>query len=115
MSASAELPFVAAPPGTLELVTRSAERAARHWGFSQPQLVRMGMNGIFAAGDGVLLRVSRPTAPAQHAISLAAALTRLGLRVPSYVRDHPFVTDEHAVFAIASIEESGPVDWRAVG
>jgi aminoglycoside phosphotransferase (APT) family kinase protein len=97
------------------LVTRSAERAARHWGFGEPQLLRMGMNGIFEAGDGVLLRVSRPTAPAQHAITLAGALTRLGLRVPSYVRDEPFVSDEHAVFAVASIEESGPADWRAVG
>jgi aminoglycoside phosphotransferase (APT) family kinase protein len=97
------------------MVTRSAERAARHWGLGEPQLLRMGMNGIFVAGDGVLLRVSRPTAPAQHAISLAGALTRLGLRVPSYVRDEPFLTDEHAVFAVASIEESGPVDWRAVG
>jgi aminoglycoside phosphotransferase (APT) family kinase protein len=75
----------------------------------------MGMNGIFETGDGVLLRVSRPTAPAQHAISLAGALTRLGLRVPLYVRDEPFVTDEHAVFAVAAIEESGPVDWRSVG
>jgi Ser/Thr protein kinase RdoA (MazF antagonist) len=75
----------------------------------------MGMNGIFVAGDEVLLRVSRPTAPAQHAISLARALSRLGLRVPAYVRDEPFVTDEHSVFAVAAIEESGPVDWRSVG
>ena len=47
MSASAELPFVAAPPGTLDSVTSSAERAAEHWGFDYPQLLRLGMNAIF--------------------------------------------------------------------
>ena len=64
--------------------------------------MRMGMNGIFAAGDGVLLRVSRPTAPAQHAIRLAGVLTLPGLRVPTYLRDEPFVSDEHAVFAVGA-------------
>jgi Phosphotransferase enzyme family len=115
VSASADLPFVAAPPGTVESVTHSAERAARHWGFAEPRLLRMGMNGIFNAGDGVLLRVSHPSAPPEHAIMLAAALTRHGLRVPAYVRDEAFVTDEHAVFAVGAIEERGSVDWHAVG
>jgi Ser/Thr protein kinase RdoA (MazF antagonist) len=78
-------------------------------------LMRMGMNGIFAAGDGVLLRVSRPSAPAQQAIWLAYELTALGLRVPTYVRDEPFIVEDHAVFAIQAIEDSGPVDWRSVG
>ncbi|MEP7113094.1 MAG: aminoglycoside phosphotransferase family protein [Ilumatobacteraceae bacterium] len=115
VSPSAELPFVAAPPGALEGVTRSAEQAAAHWGFAAPQLLRMGMNGIFRAGDGVLLRVGRPSAPAQHAIALADALTQSGIRVPAYLRDEPFLSDEHAVFAIAAIEETGPIDWKAVG
>ena len=105
MSASAELPFVAAPPGTLESLTRSAELAARHWGFAEPHLLRLGMNGIFAAGDGVLLRVSRPTAPATQAIWLASVLTRLGLRVPTYLRDEPVLHEDHAVFAIGVVEE----------
>lgn len=115
MSASAELPFVATPPGTLEAVTRSAERAAANWGLAEPHLLRMGMNGIFAAGDEVLLRVSRPSAPAQHAISLATALTRVGIRVPTYLRDEAFHSEGHAVFAIGAIVETGPVDWTAVG
>ena len=115
MSASAELPFVAAPPGTLESLTRSAGQAARHWGFAEPRLLRLGMNGIFTAGDGVLLRVSCPTAPASQAIWLASVLGRLGLRVPRYLRDEPVVNEDHAVFAIGVVEESGPVDWRAVG
>jgi Ser/Thr protein kinase RdoA (MazF antagonist) len=75
----------------------------------------MGMNGIFAAGDGVLLRVGRPTAPAAQAIWLADVLTRVGLRVPQYLRQDPFLTDDHAVFAIGAIDAVGPVDWAAVG
>ena len=115
MSASAELPFVAAPPGTLESVTRSARLAAAHWGFGEPQLLRMGMNGIFTVGEGVLLRVSRPSASAERAIALGHALTRLGLRVAAYVRDEAFVCGDHAVFAIASVEQHGSIDWREVG
>ena len=75
----------------------------------------MGMNGIFEAGDGVLLRVSRPTAPPEQAIWLADTLTRCGLRVPVYLHDQPFVIDGHAVFAIAAIAEQGAVDWAGVG
>ncbi|MBK5332278.1 MAG: aminoglycoside phosphotransferase family protein, partial [Ilumatobacteraceae bacterium] len=115
MSASAELPFVAAPPGSLDSVTSSAERAAVHWGFDAPQLLRMGMNAIFTAGDGVLLRVSHPTAEAEEAISLGRVLTRIGLRVPRYLYDEPFVDSEHAVFAIAVIDDIGPIDWESVG
>ena len=73
------------------------------------------MNGIFGAGEGVLLRVSRPTAPPQQAIWLARVLAGLGLRVPAYLRDDPFVTADHAVFAIAAVVEQGPIDWTAVG
>ncbi len=75
----------------------------------------MGMNGIFTVGDGVLLRVTSPTAPPEQAVWLANLLTGFGLRVPVYVRDAPFVTDGHAVFAVAEVIERGPVDWRAVG
>jgi aminoglycoside phosphotransferase (APT) family kinase protein len=76
----------------------------------------MGMNGIFTTADAVLLRVSRPTAPASHAIELGRVLARVGLRVPTYVRDEAFLSDDdHAVFAIAAIEESGSIDWAAVG
>ncbi len=73
------------------------------------------MNGIFAAGDGVLLRVSRPTGPPQSAISLAAVLTNAGLRVPAYVRDEAFIDGDLAVFAVGAIEEAGATDWFAVG
>jgi hypothetical protein len=115
VSASADLPFVAAPPGTLDSVTASAERAADHWGFDSPRLLRMGMNAIFTAGDGVLLRVSNPTADAAEAISLAHVLTRIGLRVPRYLHEEPFTTGGHAVFAIAAIDDVEPIGWEDVG
>lgn len=115
MSTSAELPFVASPPGTPESVTRSAEQAAQHWGFGEPHLLRMGMNGIFSVGDDVLLRVSRPTAPPEQAIWLASVLRAHGLRVPAYVRDEPYRSEEHAVFAIEAVAESGRVDWAGIG
>jgi Phosphotransferase enzyme family len=115
VSASAELPFVAAPPGPLDLVASAAERAARHWGFADPQLLRMGMNGIFTAGDGVLLRVSRPSAPPQQAMTLRRVLVDAGLRVPAFVRDEPFVIGDLAVFAVVAVVGTGPIDWPAVG
>ncbi|MEP7202381.1 MAG: aminoglycoside phosphotransferase family protein [Ilumatobacteraceae bacterium] len=115
MSASPDLPFVAAPPGALDTVTAAAEGAATHWGFEEPHLIRMGMNGIFAAGDNVLLRVGRPTAPPHLAIRLAEVLTHAGLLVPTYVREDPYVSHHHAVFAVRAVNESGPIDWVAVG
>ena len=84
VSSSPELPFVAAPPGTIESVTLSARLAAEHWRYPAPELLRIGMNAIFTAGDGVLLRVGQPTAPAWQAIWLADLLDRRGLRVPRY-------------------------------
>jgi hypothetical protein len=115
VSSSVDLPFVAEPPGTLESVSRSARAAADHWGLGEPQLLRMGMNGIFTTGDGVLLRVSRPSAPPDEAIALARVLTNFGLRVPTYARDAPFSAADHAVFAIEEIIETAPIDWVAVG
>ena len=40
-----------------------------HWGLGSPDLVRIGMNAIFAAGP-VVLRVSRPSAPGEAALEL---------------------------------------------
>lgn len=96
-------------------VTRSAERAAEIWKLSPPRLVRVGMNGIFATDDGVLLRVTKPSAPPAQAIWLAHRLERVGLRVPRYVRDEPLLVDDHAVFAVEMIEVTGQVDWAEVG
>jgi hypothetical protein len=115
VSSSAELPFVAAPPGSVESVTRSAERAAQAWGLSSPRLIRVGMNGIFATDDGVLLRVTTPSAPPEQAIWLAGVVARAGVRVPRYARKEPLIFNDHAVFAVEMVEVAGTVDWTEVG
>jgi hypothetical protein len=115
VSSSAELPFVAVPPGSVEAVTRSAQRAAEVWGLSAPRLIRIGMNGIFATDDGVLLRVTKPSAPAAQAIWLADVVRHAGLRVPRYARDEPLLIGDHAVFAVEMVDVVGSVDWVEVG
>ena len=113
-STFAARPFVIEPPGDVATVTACALVAAEHWGLPTPTLLRLGMNGIFAAGN-VMLRVSRPTAPGENAMRLAELLTDHGVRVPQYVRDDAFSVDGHVVFAIESIATVGAVDWVAVG
>jgi hypothetical protein len=108
-------PFVAQPPGTLDEVTAAANEAARHWGLAAPALLRMGMNGTFAAGDAVVLRVSKPTAPAEQALWLAGELGRHGVRVPAAVRDDVVVHGGLSVVAVERIQPAGEVDWAAVG
>jgi hypothetical protein len=105
---------VALPPGALDVVIDVAGRAAAHWGLPQPDLMRMGANGIFAAGD-VVLRVCRTSAPAEQALWLAAELSSAGVRVPRFVRDEVFADSGLSVFAVERLRESGPVDWPAVG
>ena len=108
-------PFVAGPPGSPVEATVAAARAAEHWGFAAPQLLRMGSNAIFSAGDEVVLRVCRPTAPAEQAIWLATELERCGIRVPRAVRDAPFVVGAMAVLAVEHIVGGAAVDWIEVG
>ena len=76
------------PPGPIDDAARGAapRRPRRLAASTAPELVRVGMNAIFAAGD-VVLRVGRPTAPAEAAIELAAVLAEHGVRVPAPVRD----------------------------
>ncbi|MEZ5252059.1 MAG: hypothetical protein R2713_23490 [Ilumatobacteraceae bacterium] len=45
----ATAPF-AAPVGDLAIATAAASAAAAHWHLAPPQLVRHGMNALFAAG-----------------------------------------------------------------
>ena len=80
-------PFVARPPGSLEEATNAADAAAAHWGLGRPQLLRIGSNAIFAAGEEVILRVFHPSAPADQAIWLAGEMTRRGVRVPHVMRE----------------------------
>ena len=112
---SDELPVVAQPPGAMADVVAAAEAAARHWGLPAPELLRLGMNGTFAAGDEVVLRVSRPSAPAEQALWLATELAAHGVRVPAPARAEAFVRDGLSVVAVAKIHPAGEIDWIAVG
>jgi hypothetical protein len=114
-SSADERPFVAEPPGTLAEVVAAAEQAAAHWGLPSPELIRTGMNGIFAAGEEVVLRVARPSAPGEQAMWLAGELARHGVRVPRPVRTDVVHAGPLAVLAVERIHATGDVDWHEVG
>jgi hypothetical protein len=115
VSSLADLPFVIEPPGDLAVAGRLAHEAAAHWSLPEPQLLRVGMNALFTAGDDVVLRVGRPTADPRAAIWLADELMAHGIRVPRFVRPEPFVAGPSAVFAVRREHSTGAVDWAAVG
>jgi hypothetical protein len=106
-------PFVVQPPG--DGAHHAAVRAAIEWDLPSPVLLRTGMNALFTAGDDVVLRVSRTTAPPDRAIVLARQLTDIGVRVPRFVSDTALVVDGLAVFAMERLHDAGQVDFAAVG
>ena len=76
-------PFVDGPPGVRPTSWAAARRPPITGGCAAPVLLRVGMNGIFTAGD-VVLRVGRVTADPASAIELAdAARLAIGVRVPA--------------------------------
>jgi Ser/Thr protein kinase RdoA (MazF antagonist) len=101
---SSELPFVTA-----------ASSAAAEWGLPAPTLLRLGMNGIFAAGDEVVLRVGRADGSAEGSIRLAGELLAAGIRVPAPRCSLPFRAGGLEVVAVERIHPTSPVDWVAVG
>jgi Ser/Thr protein kinase RdoA (MazF antagonist) len=108
-------PFVDRPPGSVEAATALAARAAKHWELPEPVLVRVFMNAIFWAGD-VVLRVGRPSAPAEAALDLARVLTGHGVRVAAPARDDAVREGELAVTAWERLElVAADPDWRAAG
>jgi len=115
VSSLAERPFVIEPPGDLAAVEQLARRAARAWSLPEPELVRVGMNALFAAGDDVVLRIGRPTADPRAAVWLAEQLIAHGVRVPRFLGHEPMVDGPLAVFAVAREHVVGPTDWAAVG
>ncbi len=73
------------------------------------------MNALFECGDDVMLRVSRPTAPASQALWLAGALEAHGVRVPKRVRPSAIEVHGLTVFAIERVTSAAEIDWREVG
>jgi len=107
---------VEAPPDVVAL-TDAAEHAARSWGLPAPQLIRVGANGVFAAGT-VILRVGVATAPMGTALALAERLSALGIRVARPARsDWLDLPNELAVTAWERIEfdPAGAIDWEQIG
>jgi Ser/Thr protein kinase RdoA (MazF antagonist) len=108
-------PFVDRAPDSVADTAALASRAATHWELPEPTFVRVFMNAIFSAGD-VVLRVSRPTAPAESSLELARLLTSVGVRVPAPARDDAVVEGDLAVTAWERlVPVTGEPDWRAVG
>jgi Ser/Thr protein kinase RdoA (MazF antagonist) len=108
-------PFVDRPPGSVADAAAVATCAAAHWGLPEPALVRVFMNAIFSTGD-VILRVSRPTAPAEAAIQLARLLESVGVRVPAPAREDAVHAGDLAVTAWERLVPiAADPDWRAVG
>ena len=115
MTAEEDRPFVAQGPGTPEETAVAASAAARRWGLPAPELLRVGMNALYTAGD-VVLRVARPSAPAAAAIELAAVLDAAGVAVPPPAFDEVVTIGEQSVTAWRRLQPVGSAaDWRAVG
>jgi Ser/Thr protein kinase RdoA (MazF antagonist) len=93
-----------------------AAELAGQLGRPAPQLVRAAQNATFVAGD-VVIRVGRPTAPAESSYELADALLAAGIAVPRPALSRAVVTGAHGLAATAwdRAVTSGPVDWVAVG
>lgn len=112
---SPERPFVDRPAGPPAVTAPVAAAAARHWGLASPVLVRSGMNAIYVADD-VVIRVGATTVPAAAALTLARALRRAGLVVPTPRRDDVVTHDGLSATAWARlVVVDAPVDWRTVG
>ncbi len=112
-------PFVDRPITDLATATQLAGVAARHWGLSEPTLLRLGMNAIYRAGD-VVLRVSSPSAPATSSIALAAVLEAHGLAVPHAVRESSLDNErDGGAMSVTAWEylpaDGRPIDWHGVG
>ena len=108
-------PFVDRPVDDLAAARSVAVSAAHDWGLAEPELLRRGMNAIFATGD-VVLRVGRPSVPAAVSIDLARHLLAAGILVPQPVGAAVLERDGLAVTAWQRIEAiEVPVDWSGVG
>lgn len=108
-------PFVVEPPGDAVRVRRLAEHAASVWGLPEPELMRVGMNALYVAGDEVVIRIGRPTSDPGGALRLAELLRAHGIRVPTFVRAAAIIDGPLAAMAIAREHTAGEIDWPSVG
>jgi Ser/Thr protein kinase RdoA (MazF antagonist) len=108
-------PFVDQPVGDVNAARTLAERVAGRLALPDPTLLRVGMNALFRAGD-VVVRVGRPSAPAELAIELAHRLRDHGISAPEPASGDVFVDGDLAATCWEPLAGTGePIDWREVG
>lgn len=111
--------YVDQPVRDLAAAERLARTAVSRWGLTAtPQLLRAGMNALFAADD-VIIRVSGPTVPGGVALELASFLRDAGIRVPQPARDDVVTDGPRCATAwprlTAPNGDSDGIDWVVVG
>jgi Ser/Thr protein kinase RdoA (MazF antagonist) len=111
--------YVDRPVTDLVAATSAAAHAAEIWRLEAPVMLRVGMNAIYASGP-VILRVSRPSAPAEVSLDLARFWQRRGVPVPQPVREDVVRLGELSVTAWERVDEQidgapAPIDWALVG
>ncbi len=111
----ADRPFVDRPVGDVEAATELAGAVARARRLGTPVLMRVGMNALYRAGD-VVIRVGRPSAPAELAVELAHRLRDLGVPAPVPAAQDVYVDGELAATCWAQlVATEAPIDWAEVG
>ena len=110
-----ERPYVDRRVVDLDAADAVAIAAAADWDLAHPELLRRGMNAIYAC-DEVVLRVGRASAPAASSHALASMLLGAGVPTTRPIESLAADRDGFAVTAWERIEISEtPVDWEAVG
>jgi hypothetical protein len=108
-------PYVDTAVHDVGAATDAARSAALMFGAGSVRLVRMGMNAVFAADVGVL-RVSRPSVPAEASLELARCLAGAGIRVPYALDDRVHLADGYSVtWWERVVPADGPIDWHGMG
>jgi aminoglycoside phosphotransferase (APT) family kinase protein len=112
---TATRPFVDEPVVDLEHAASVAAEAAAAWGLPAPELLRRGMNAIYACGD-VVVRVGRASAPAALSHDLVTTLLGRGIATVSPI---PGLAEDRRGFAVTAwrrvVPVDRPIDWEAVG
>jgi hypothetical protein len=111
----ASRPFVDQPVGDLIAAHALARRVSAELALPEPSLLRAGMNALFRAGD-VVIRIGRPSAPAELAIELAGRLRDRG--IPAPVPAGTTVVTEGRLAATCwelMVDTGAGVDWHGVG
>lgn len=109
-------PLVLDASHDLDELRAAAERAADHWSLPAPELMRIGQNAVFTAGD-LILRVGIATAPMGVALRFAERVAAAGVRAARPARPDWVASGRLSVTAWERIDADpgAVVDWERVG